>query len=388
MRRSFDGEFELASASELAHVELLPLKGMAARARNHVEDLRGVGRLAVDATKGITDLVEAMHVAIGGRPARLLGAPVYASIRGITGLVGGTLDVALSQVAQRIDESTPGPEREALLAALNGVLGDHLFETKNPLAIEMCLHRTESAAPTRKLLVLVHGLSMNRQAWEAAHDLGYTPVLLDYNSGLHISTNGRAFAAMLEGLVAEWPVPVETIAIVAHSMGGLLTRSACHYAEDSKYTWRHKLQAIVFVSTPHHGAPLERGGNWLETLVQVTRYSAPFAKLGKIRSAGVTDLRFGNVIDEHWQGRDRFERGADARTPVPLPRGVDCYIVAAEKDALVPLASAFGEHPNPELSLTFPAAHRFIALGSGHIAVLRRSDVWHQIERWLLRSER
>ena len=354
------------------------------RGRKHVDDLRGVGKLVVEATKGVTDLVQAVHGAIGGAPARLFSAPVYGGIRGVTALVDSTLDLALGQLGGVLGEGTPGPERAAVLAALNGLLGDYLAETKNPLAIEMRLHRSETAAPTPKILVLVHGSSMNHQAWEAARDLGYTPVHLDYNSGLHVSTNGRAFDALLEELVAEWSVPVETITIVAHSMGGLLTRSACHYAEEMKHRWRDKLRAIVFLGAPHHGAPVERRGNWLETLLGVTRYSAPFARLGKIRSAGVTDLRFGNVIDEHWRGRDRFELDADARTPVPLPPAVDCYAIAAENDALVPLASAMGEHPNPALRLDFPASRRFLAKGTGHVGMLRKPEVWDQIERWLV----
>ncbi|TMA80646.1 MAG: hypothetical protein E6J72_07680 [Deltaproteobacteria bacterium] len=98
-------------------------------------------------------------------------------------------------------------------------------------------------------------------------------------------------------------------------------------------------------------------------------------------------MRFGNVIDEHWQGRNRFELGTDARTPVPLPTGVDCYTIAAEHDGLVPLASAMGEHPNPALRLDFPPSRRFVAEGVGHIQVLRESEVWEQIERWLLASD-
>lgn len=359
---------------------------MSDETRKHVDDLRGLGKLAIEATKGVTDLVQAMHVAIGGTPMGVLSAPVFASIRGITSLVGGTLDLALAQIAPLVGEGSSGPERAVVLAALNGVLGDYLAETKNPLAIEMRLHRTEAETPpTPKLLVLVHGLSMNRQAWQAARHVGYTPVHLDYNTGRHISTNGREFDALLEKLVTEWPVPVETIAVVAHSMGGLITRSACHYAEEANHTWRKKLSAIVFLGTPHQGAPLERGGNWFETLLGITRYSAPFRRLAQIRSSGITDLRFGNVIDEHWQGRDRFDHGTDPRTPVPLPRGVACYAVAAENDLLVPLASAMGEHADPALTLAFDATHRFVARGAGHIEILRQADVWDQIERWLPR---
>jgi len=353
----------------------------------HVDDLRGFGKLAVDATTGVTDLVQAMHGAIGGAPARLLSAPVYASIRGITSLVGGTLDRALAHLAPLVGERTPSPEREAVLAALNGVLGDYLAETNNPLAIEMRLRRAEGAPPKPKIVVFVHGSSMNSRAWKAARDLGHTAVHLDYNSGLHVSTNGRTLDALLETLIAEWPVPVEAIAIVAHSMGGLLARSACYYADEAKHAWREKLRAIIFLGTPHHGAPLERAGNWLETFLGVTRYSAPFARMGKIRSAGVTDLRFGNVIDEHWQGGNRFDLAIDTRTPVPLPRGVDCYAIAADNDGLVPLASAMGEHPKPEWTLDFQPSRRFVVKGVGHIEMLRRSDVWGQIERWLRASD-
>jgi hypothetical protein len=352
-------------------------------ARNHVDDLRGIGKLAVEATKGVTDLVQAAHGAIGGAPARLLSAPVYATIRAVTSVVGGTLDVALAQLAGVLGSGAPGPEREAILAAINGVLGDYLVETQNPLALSMRLDRAESDAPTANIVFYVHGSSMNRNAWQAARDLGYTPVHVDYNSGLHVSTNGRALDAHLEELVAGWPVPVEAIAIVAHSMGGLVARSACHYAEEGNHAWRERLRAIVLLATPHHGAPLERGGNWIEALLGVTSYSAPFARLARIRSAGVTDLRFGNVIDEHWQGRDRFELGTDGRVPVPLPRGVACYAIAAERDGLVPRASALGEHADARLRLDFPETHRFVAKGSGHLALLSDPEVWDRIEGWL-----
>jgi pimeloyl-ACP methyl ester carboxylesterase len=354
---------------------------------NHVDDLRGFGKLAIEATKAVTELVQAMHGAIGGAPAQLLSAPVYASIRGITALVGGTLDGVLAQLVPLLGEGTPTPERDAVLAALNGVLGDYLAATKNPLAIEMRLRRPEGSPPKPRIVVFVHGSSMSRHAWQPARDFGHTPVHLDYNSGLHVSTNGREFAALLDTLVAEWPVPIETIAIVAHSMGGLVTRSAHHYGDQVKHGWLDKLRTIIFLATPHHGAPLERAGNWFETLLGVTRYSAPLARLAKIRSAGVTDLRFGNVIDEHWQGWDRFELGTDVRTPVALPHGVDCYTIAAESDGLVPLASAMGEHPNPELMLDFPPAHRFVAKGVGHIQMLHESEVWGQIERWVRGSD-
>lgn len=393
--------------------------------RNHVEDLRGATRLAVQATKGITALVEEMHRTIGGgpsvlgrpleAPARLVTGLVYGSIRGVTQVIGASVDVALEQLRPWLGESVPGPERDAVQAALNGVLGDYLADTDNPLAIEMSLRRggqplelddpdaLRAALPdaTHKLLVMVHGSCMSDRQWlrgghdhgEAlARDLGFSTIYLHYNSGRHISTNGAELATLLEQLVGVWPTQLDEIAIVAHSMGGLVTRSACRAAEKSSFEWRGKLGAIVFVGTPHHGAPLERGGNWVDTLLGVSRYSAPLAQLGKIRSAGVTDLRFGNVIEEHWQGRDRFEMGADARTPVPLPAGVACFTVAGRLDGrvgamggdgLVPVNSALGQHVNPELTLAFPETHQATIPGAAHLDLLGRADVYETIRGWL-----
>jgi hypothetical protein len=395
------------------------------KTRNSVDDLRGATRLAVEATRGVTDLVEAMHHQIAGgprilgrpleAPARLVTGPVYGSIRRVTRLVGAGIDAALAGLAPLLGEGAPGLRREALLAALNGVLGDYLAESGNPLAIEMRLrHRGHPLELERralrlalpraggKVLVLVHGSCLNDRHWARsgrdrgaalARDLGFTPVYLHYNSGLHISVNGRAFAALLERLVAAWPTPIEELVIVAHSMGGLVSRSACHHGEAAGHAWRRKLRALVCLGSPHHGAPLERGGHWVDLLLGISRYSAPLARLGKIRSAGVTDMRFGYVLDEHWEGRDRFAHARDGRTPLELPAGVQCFAIAATKalragggrpgDGLVPLDSALGRHARPELTLGFPEAHQWIAHGMGHIDLLGRAEVYAKIRSWL-----
>ena len=94
-----------------------------------------------------------------------------------------------------------------------------------------------------------------------AKELGYTPVYLHYNTGLHTSINGQQFATLLTQLLDAWPQPVKDLTLLAHSMGGLVSRSACHVAEQTNMTWRSKLKNIVSLGTPHHGAPLERVGN-------------------------------------------------------------------------------------------------------------------------------
>jgi pimeloyl-ACP methyl ester carboxylesterase len=395
--------------------------------RNHLSDLRGVGRLAIDATRGVADLVEAMHHTIGRLPAPIgkgtegrtggITGLVYRSVRGVTGLVGGGIDAILGRLVPMLGARDASPPREAIVAALNGVLGDYLAETGNPLAIAMSFRRggkplvLERAAlaaaipgATGRLLVLAHGLCMNDLQWRRhGHDhgaalgidLGCTPVYLNYNTGLHVSANGRALAGALEKLTSRWPVPVDEITIVAHSMGGLVARSACHYGTAAAHPWLRKLRRIAFLGTPHHGAPLERGGSWIDAVLDASPYTAPFARLGKIRSAGITDLRHGNVTDEDWQGRDRFARG-DRRQSVPLPKGVKCYAIGATRtpgsripvaqlssDGLVPIASALGHHGDPARALHIPHSRQWIARGCGHLDLLDRPAVYRRIRRWL-----
>jgi pimeloyl-ACP methyl ester carboxylesterase len=404
---------------------------MVKKLRVHAADLRGVSRLTIDGIAGVVDLVEAMHYNIASVPG-LLAKPkrdrttgitrlVYRSIRGVIGLVGHRLDRLLKRLEPLLGERSTWPGREALLAALNGVLGDYLAASNNPLAITMRLRRGGMPLPNErlplaaaipqvggKLVVLLHGLCMNDLQWKRkghdhgaalARDLAYTPVYLHYNSGLHISTNGRAFAEQLETLVQIWPVPLTELVLIGHSMGGLVARSACYYGALERQEWLRRFDKLVFVGTPHHGAPFERGGNWVDMLLSTNAYSAPLARLGKIRSAGITDLRFGNLVDEDWKKRGRFERSGDLRVAVPLPEGVACYAIAATTgktagdvsdrligDGIVPLASALGRHANPRLALTFDESRQWVAYGINHLDLLSRREVYAQIKRWLAAS--
>jgi pimeloyl-ACP methyl ester carboxylesterase len=395
---------------------------------NPLSDLRGASRLAFDATVGMTELVDELHATIAHLPTSL-GGPVGAAVNGVTALVyggirtvtraaGAGIDSALARLALGLGSQPSSPRREAIVAALNGVVGDRLAETGNPLAIAMQLRSdgkrlvltrdalaTAFPDPGRRVVVLVHGLCMNDLHWrrpahchgtELARRLGYTPLYLRYNTGLHVSTNGRALAGVLEALVAAWPVPLDDLAIVGHSMGGLVARSAHHYGTLAAHVWPERLRRLVFLGTPHHGAFLERAGHRLHRLVGQTPVVAPLARLGKIRSAGITDLRDGSLLDEDWQGRDRFADAADARRPVPLPGGVRCFTVGATLgtsphdvpsrvigDGLVPLPSALGRHDDARFALTFPDTHQWTAYGIGHFGLLDRPAVYAKIHDWL-----
>lgn len=374
----------------------------------HAADLQGIGRLAIDATLGVTSLVETMHHNISRAPLPLgkgTQAPaggitglVYRSIRGVTRVVGGGVDLVLAQIAAVAGRQESTPAREAMIAALNGVLGDHLAATGNPLAIGMRLRREgrpldlDREALARaipgaggRILLLVHGLCRNDLQWNRnGHDHGaalaadpgvarpFTPVYAHYNTGLPVAANGRGLAALLERLVAAWPVPIEEIAILAHSMGGLVVRSAFPRGKRARPAWPRLVKRIVFLGTPHDGAPLERGGRWIDAALDASPYTTAFARLGRLRSAGINDLR---------HGMDR-----------PLPEGVRCFAIAASLakrggriadavvgDGLVPVPSAFGEAS----ALAFPARHRWVAAGMGHLDLLDHPAVYARLRRWL-----
>lgn len=396
-------------------------------------DLRGMAQLATQTTLGVTRLAEGVHQSVW----RTLGAPggetaaqsrgltglIYQSVRGVTQLVGKGLDAALAKLQplfESAEAAQPGtPQREAVLAALNGVLGDRLLASRNPLATPMTLRYQGQAlnwqalpplpAASGKVLLLIHGLCMNDLQWHSrpqdgavdhgaalASALGYTPLYLRYNSGLHTSQNAHELARQLEQLIKHWPTPVTEITVLAHSMGGLLMRGACHYAGEEGLRWPGYLKNIVFLGTPQHGAPLERAGNWIDVILGSTPYSRPFAKLGQLRSAGITDLRYGHVLDVDWQGHDRFQRQPDQRQILPLPEGVACYAVAATLaakrslladrllgDGLVPLPSALGQHMDPQRTLAFAKSAQWIAYRTGHMALLSSPEVTRQLLLWL-----
>jgi hypothetical protein len=393
-------------------------------------DLRGAARLAADATAGLTDLVEALHERIArwpgaappaspGRTGGITGL-VYKTVRGVTRVAGGSIDALLGWLAPALagDNADTIPQRDAIVAALNGVLGDHLAATANPLATPMALRRGGQALPLDRealaaclpgaggqVLVLIHGLCMNDRQWlrdghdhgaALGRDLGFTPIYLHYNSGLHVSVNGAALSQQLERLLDAWPQPVERLVLLGHSMGGLLARSALHQGAAAGLRWPSRVSEAVFIGTPHHGAPLERAGHWVDIVLGATPYAAPFARLGQLRSAGITDLRHGNLLDSDWLGRDRFARGPDPRQPVPLPQGLRCFAIATSTalragatnerllgDGLVPLASALGRHRSATRRLAFGPDRQWIGQGIHHLGQLGSAQVYAQLRHWL-----
>lgn len=352
-------------------------------------ELRGIAQLATHATLGATHIAEALHHTIASpwtlfskKPDRRMGGIpglVYKTIRVGTRAVGSSAALGLRALQGKSEAPVQSEAKLALISALNGVVGDHLVATNNPLAIPMQWRVGGSGAKrSGKLIVLIHGLCMNDQQWLCnGHDhgvalalaTGATPVYIRYNTGLPIAENGRQLSQLLTSLVAQWPVAVTDIVVVAHSMGGLVTRAALN---DGNAKWRPKLKQIVFLGTPHSGAPLERGGHWVDMLLNAIPYSAPFVRLTTLRSAGITDLREGNTTN-------------------PLPTGVACYAIAGSLgatpgaakerflgDGLVSITSALGEP-----SLKFAKRNTWVAQEVGHLDLLSDAGVAAKLIAWL-----
>ncbi|MEH6588932.1 MAG: hypothetical protein V7746_01680 [Halioglobus sp.] len=418
--------------------------------------LRGSTSLAFDAAHGVTSIVEGMYRNIAATPfplgeepegqARGIAGFVHESIRRIIGTTGRTTDWILARIAPGLDRTLPpGPHREAVIAALNGVCGDHLVSSDNPLAIPMQLRIllppvtepdqipapkelpfselfeskkrsveihpkpeafTDSGfSPGGRLLILAHGLCMNEREWTSqqhnhaetlAEKYDYTPIYALYNSGRNISTNGREFCEQLTSLLEAWPVDVKSISFIGFSMGGLVARSAIHIAEEEGHSWLGKVDKAVYVGTPHHGAVMERGGYWIQKGLTYSPYTAPLSALARIRSAGITDLRHGNVRDEDWQHHDEHEDNSDLRRPTPLASGIKHYAIAATLskrsgervgkllgDGLVHPSSATGRHSNPLFDLDIAEENTKILYDLGHLAMLHDVRVMNHLEEWL-----
>jgi pimeloyl-ACP methyl ester carboxylesterase len=413
-----------------------------------IQQLRGLTDLVVSALAGGVGAVAEMHTAIARYPFGVLEAipltrlpasaarvlhdgiagSVYGTLRGVTHGAGIAADAALvplGDVKRSDARSSPGAF-DLAIGALNGAVGDRLEERRNGLRMQMEFRHggrrlsPEPLALTRacpgaspKLAVFVHGLAGSDAVWRfyaqqhfgdpeatygslLARDLGYSPLYLRYNSGLHVSDNGARLDERMAELVRAWPVPVEEIALVGHSMGGLVVRSACHAGRHRAGGWVDAVRHVVCLGTPHLGAPLEKLGNlagWALGALDVTR---PLARLVNGRSAGIKDLRFGYLVEEDWQGRDPDALLEDNRHDIPFLDSATHYFVAATVtesrhhpvatllgDTLVRLPSASGRGAPVARRVPFRDEHGHHVGAVSHLRLLNHPAVYAQLRAWL-----
>ena len=223
-------------------------------------------------------------------------------------------------IGARLEHS---PRGRFVVSAVNGLIGDKLAEEHSDLAIEMAVRIDGRDVPPRRedlqrafpdatgdLVVFLHGLSESESYWDLdRHDTGasygealrsestWTPLYLRANTGLPIAENGVVLASLLDRLVQEWPTKVRRIALVGHSMGGLIMRAACAVHLATETPWHDLVTDVVTLGTPHLGAPIERGLHFGTALLGRLPEAAPFGRILEYRSVGILDLRAGLAPD-------------------------------------------------------------------------------------------
>lgn len=348
---------------------------------------------------------------------------VYGAIRGTAKILFTTADAALRRVERSPLQALAAPKpasrrtQDDVIAALSGAVGDRMAARRNPLAIRVGVYRegqrvrlnaeaVRAAFPaaTPRIAVFLHGLCGNENVWEMfrrendaqtdpygerlARDLGYTPVYLRYNSGLHISLNGRSVARLLERLHDQWPVPVQDIVLIGHSMGGLVARSTADVAATRGASWIGALTQIVCLGSPHLGAPLEKAVHVGTHFMHRVPLSRPIAKLLDARSLGIKDLRWGYTRDAEWKGRDPdafWTRDREQSAPVP---GVRYRFLGTclTQDPQHPLTRAIGDglvRLPSSLATDIAGADGAFHPQVDHLRLLNHPQVYAQLRAWI-----
>lgn len=400
-----------------------------------VDFFEGLAQLATMGVVEVTDIVEAIHREILLRPLgrfnkgkldkdnlehwqRGITGRIYGTVRQTMQLVGNNLAIGLRlyNTVLKPKKIQPLPlNLRRVVNILNGVMGDHLITHHNPLAVSMVLYdkdnRVQNGALAGRVIVLCHGLCMSHLSWQVAgeNNLGTTLVstlpnttvlYVNYNTGRRISSNGRSFAKVLQDLVEENP-DITQLDLIGHSMGGLLSRSALFYGKEQGFSWVKRVGNLVTLGTPHHGASLERIGNFVQYKIAKLPFAGSLAKLGDLRSAGIIDLRYGSIRDADWKFlEERSVLPAEFRHPARLPLHVNTYLVAAALlethyenktssllgDGLVSVESALGEYTE-EHTLSVPENHKAIFYGVNHMNLIYNDRVHEQVTDWLLANQ-
>ena len=264
--------------------------------------------------------------------------------------------------------------------------------------------------PTKKICILIHGLTNNETIWSFSNqsdygtflqeDLEYTPFYLRYNTGLHISDNGKAFAITMEQLHENYPIEIEQITIIAHSMGGLITHSACFYSQSFQLIWIRKLKNIFLLATPHFGSFLEKFANVTTNILEKVP-NWPTRMVGKIlnlRSAGIKDLRFGYLIEDEWNSQDPDKLLKNNKKPISKLEGVNYYVISGrltkeEKhwvsylfgDILISKRSATARSKNKK-EFNFPVENHFEFAKTFHFELNTRIEVYEKMKEWITKE--
>jgi pimeloyl-ACP methyl ester carboxylesterase len=346
-------------------------------------------------TGSTADLPGALH--------RTIARGVYDGVGAGLRTVSRGLDLAAAHVPDdRWNPPLEGDRRgQVARSVVNGLIGDRLERERPQWAIPMAVRAfgadvhlsAESigeAFPeaTGRVAVFLHGLFEDEGAWsyrreqqgptyaEALAGRGWTPVLLRANTGLGLRANGAALSGVLQSLTGSWPVPVERIALVGHSMGGLVFRAAADVVTDHPQPWAARVSDVVTLGTPHLGAPVAAGVGHGAHVLSLLPELAAFGRILDWRSVGVHDLVAGLSEDVAPLPHARYRLVAGTLTRSPRhPVG------AFAGDLLVRVPSAHGRSRR-RVDL-FPGADVLHVPQADHFDLLNHPVVHTALEEWL-----
>jgi pimeloyl-ACP methyl ester carboxylesterase len=408
---------------------------MAYEPERRPDEVRALNRLAFEE---LASFVGAIGTVQRGVAERAFGAagwgakPAHFLYRGITGAVysglrGGVraLGRGADRTLQRLDTGdgrrlSSTPAGSFAIAVLDGLIGDALEEEGSDLAEPMAVRvdgrvvapeRPALAdafpAATPRMVVFVHGLMGTELGWRwfggrsgesygdrLVRDIGATAVYVRYNTGRHVSENGQSLCELLEEVVGAWPVEVEQVALVGHSMGGLVSRSACHRGTEDGAEWVSRVRHVVSLGTPHMGAPMAQAVHYTSAGLSALPETQPLGSFLRRRSGGIRDLTQGSLVDEDWRDRDLDALRLAACREVPLLDSATHHFVAATitRSAGHPLGRLVGDWLVLEPSASGRSRTRRIPFrvedgahlgGTNHIALLNHPAVYERLRAWL-----
>jgi pimeloyl-ACP methyl ester carboxylesterase len=354
-----------------------------------------------------TDRVYGVSRRVSGRTRPSVPEAMH---RGIAAAVYGGLGIGLRAASAGLDKVAStgvGPRLESdargrfVSSAVNGLIGDRLVRERPQLAIPMAVRARGRDVPLDadgladafpdaggRVVVFLHGLCENESYWRRDRDErgttyaetlagdGWTPVLLRANTGLGLRENGVALAALMQRLVEEWPVDVERVALVGHSMGGLIVRAAGAVATAAECPWTDSVTDVVTLGTPHLGAPIARGiGHGSRGMARLPE-TAAFGRILDWRSVGVHDLVAGLAHDVPPLPHARYH--LVAATVTSAPRHPVGHVIG---DLLVRVPSAYGrDRYGAEL---FPGADVLHVGRTDHFGLLNHPDIERALRDWL-----
>ncbi|RLP56422.1 MAG: alpha/beta fold hydrolase [Ketobacter sp.] len=310
---------------------------------------------------------------------------------------------SIHQWVNRLPGQTPASGALVRMrSALNGVVGDKLVEWDHLLAMGMetvdelgnDIQLSQLNLQKRKSLVLfVHGLCLSEHDWQGPghselvaklREQGHQVAWIRYNTGLPIWENGRQLAELLDQYWTQTKPRKSSITMIGHSMGGLVIRSANHYAEKQRHAWLVASHNAAYLASPHAGAPLEKIGNFSNSMLGATPYSKPLMALGNIRSRGIRSLRHANVTEpEHENAPQPWLPMSDKSHHLLV--GARRFYESGNRwlgDGLVPEDSAMG---GPYFPQQHPNVERVMLDQVGHLALLQDHRMYVYLQRWLIK---